>query len=278
MDGTLVDSMGYWKRLAGEYLETHGVLNPPKDILEKIKPMTMTESAALFIREFGLQGTPEQVADDMNAMMDEHYRSDIPLKAGVKEYLTRLRDRGVRMCVASATAEPLMEACLSRLGVREDFEFLLSCETVGAGKRQPDVYLESIRRMGAEPSETAVYEDALYAAQTAKEAGFYVVGVYDGSVTLHPVLTSPRKTPLILQATPQSTPRPPLSHPPTSVRSPLSSAAARRAATESCWRRAHLPNNMGSSQASHSFRPGANARVWLWCRQITSYTCENPTS
>ena len=28
MDGTLVDSMGYWKRLAGEYLETHGVLNP----------------------------------------------------------------------------------------------------------------------------------------------------------------------------------------------------------------------------------------------------------
>ena len=35
MDGTLVDSMGYWKRLAGEYLETHGVLNPPKDILEK---------------------------------------------------------------------------------------------------------------------------------------------------------------------------------------------------------------------------------------------------
>lgn len=46
------------------------------------------------------------------------------------------------MCVASATAEPLMEACLSRLGVREDFEFLLSCETVGAGKRQPDVYLE----------------------------------------------------------------------------------------------------------------------------------------
>ena len=170
MDGTLVDSMGYWKRLAGEYLETHGVLNPPKDILEKIKPMTMTESAALFIREFGLQGTPEQVADDMNAMMDEHYRSDIPLKAGVKEYLTRLRDRGVRMCVASATAEPLMEACLSR-------------ETVGAGKRQPDVYLESIRRMGAEPSETAVYEDALYAAQTAKEAGFYVVGVYDGSVT-----------------------------------------------------------------------------------------------
>ena len=33
--------------------------------------------------------------------------------------------------------------------------------------------------MGAKPKDTAVYEDALYAAETAKKAGFYVVGVYD---------------------------------------------------------------------------------------------------
>ena len=31
------------------------------------------------------------------------------------------------------------------------------------------------------PAEIAVYEDALYAIQTAKDAGFYVVGVYDDS-------------------------------------------------------------------------------------------------
>ena len=35
--------------------------------------------------------------------------------------------------------------------------------------------------MGAEPSDIAVYEDALYAAETAKKAGFYVVGVFDES-------------------------------------------------------------------------------------------------
>ena len=181
MDGTLVDSMGFWKRLAFEYLESHGVTDVSAEILERIKPMTMTESAALFIKEYGLPGTPESVASDMNAMMDDHYRSDIPLKPGVKEYLTKLKTAGVRMCVASATAEPLMEACLGRLGVLKDFEFLLSCETVGAGKKQPDVYLESIRRMGAKPEETAVYEDAVYAAETAKRAGFYVAGVQDES-------------------------------------------------------------------------------------------------
>ena len=178
MDGTLIDSMIFWKNLATEYLSSKGVNQIPEDMPERIKPMTLSESAALFQQEFGLSGDPEA---EMNAMMDEHYRNDIPLKPGVMKYLQRLRSRGVRMCVASATAEPLMEACLKRLGVRDYFEFLLSCETVGAGKRSPLVYHESAGRLNAAPAEIAVYEDALYAVQTAKDAGYYVVGVYDDS-------------------------------------------------------------------------------------------------
>lgn len=176
MDGTLVDSMGFWKDLATEYLRGKGVPDIPRDILERIKPMTMSESAALFRAEFGLTG---DVEGEMNAMMAGHYRNDIPLKPGVFAYLQKLRERGARMCVASATAERLMEACLSRLGVLSCFDFLLSCERVGAGKDSPLVFLEAARRLGAEPSEIAVYEDALYAVRTAKEAGFHVVGVFD---------------------------------------------------------------------------------------------------
>lgn len=185
MDGTLVDSMIYWQRLAVEYLNSRGVSQVPPSVLDRIKPMTMAESAALFIREFDLQGTPEAVADEMNAMMDEHYRKDIPLKAGVRDYLHRLSEDGVRMCVASATAQPLMEACLRRLGVREQFEFLLSCESVGAGKNRPDVYHAAAEKLGAPAQEIAVYEDALYALKTAKDAGYYVVGVYDECTKNH---------------------------------------------------------------------------------------------
>ena len=178
MDGTLIDSMAFWKNLATEYLNAKGVAEIPADILEQIKPMTMSESAALFKQEFGLTGDPEA---EMNAMMDAHYRNDIPLKPGVRKYLLNQHLQGVRMCVASATAEHLMESCLTRLGVRQYFEFLLSCETVGAGKRSPLVYQEAAKRLDAAPGEIAVYEDALYAVQTAKDAGFHVVGVYDDS-------------------------------------------------------------------------------------------------
>lgn len=181
MDGTLIDSMGYWQRLASEYLFSRGVTPAqiPADLPERIKAVTVTGAAALFIDLFGFSGTPESIAAEINALMDEHYRRDIPLKPGVKEYLASLRQRGVQMCVASATAAPLMEACLTRLGVRQEFAFLLSCEEVGAGKNSPEVYLQSAARLGCVPTEAAVFEDALFAAQTAKKAGFYVVGVYD---------------------------------------------------------------------------------------------------
>ena len=185
MDGTLVDSMGFWKDLANEFLRQNGVAVIPPDLRERVKPLTMTESAALFIREFHLPGTAETAAAEMNAMMDTHYRKDIPLKEGVADYLRALKQRQVHMCVASATAQPLMRACLDRLGVLDCFDFLLSCEEVGAGKTRPDVYYASAERMGAAPGEIAVYEDALYAAQTAKNAGFYVVGIYDDSGKPH---------------------------------------------------------------------------------------------
>ena len=178
MDGTLIDSMKFWKNLASEYLSSKGITQVSEEILQKIKPMTMSESAALFQEVFGLSGDVEA---EMNAVMDEHYRNDIPLKNGVRAYLDMLHRKGVRMCVASATAEQLMESCLSRLEIRDYFAFLLSCETVGAGKTSPLVYHESAKRLQANPDEIAVYEDALYAVKTAKNAGYYVIGVYDES-------------------------------------------------------------------------------------------------
>lgn len=178
MDGTLIDSMTFWENLATEYLHSKGIDRIPTEILAQIQPMTMSESAALFQQVFGLSGDIEA---ELNAMMDEHYCNDIPLKPGVRGYLRELHDRGVRMCVASSTAEHLMESCLTRLGVRDCFEFLLSCETVEAGKHSPLVYLECSRRFGAMPKDVSVYEDALYAVRTAKQAGYHVVGVYDES-------------------------------------------------------------------------------------------------
>lgn len=179
MDGTLIDSMKIWSNLGREYLRARGISGDIEKEMQEIVPLTMREAAELFIERFSLTGDADSIAQEMNGLMEEHYKNDIPLKKGIREYLERLKEAGARMCVASATAQYLMEACLERLGVLSWFEFILSCESIHTSKREPKIYFEAARRFGSAPEETAVYEDVLHAVETAKKAGFYVVGVYD---------------------------------------------------------------------------------------------------
>ena len=181
LDGTLADSMPYWKQLYLEYLKQRGVASPPLDTMIQASPMTAREAAAFFAQTFGLSDTPDQAVVEFNRLMEEHYRGDVQLKPGVPEFLRALQAAGVTMCVASATAGPLVETCLECLGIRTYFSFFLSCVEVGVGKKHPDVYLEAARRMGATPEETFVFEDAIYAARTAKRAGFLLAGVCDSA-------------------------------------------------------------------------------------------------
>lgn len=180
MDGTLLDSMGYWRGLSGEYLEARGV--PYEDVSQverEVQAMGMQQAAQLFIQRFSLTCTPRELMDTMNDMMEVHYLRDVALKPGVEDYLQALEERGFPLCVATATHERLARAVLERLGVADRFRFLLSCETLGKSKRRPDIYLEAARRLGSAPEEIVVYEDALYALRTARQAGFYTVGILD---------------------------------------------------------------------------------------------------
>ena len=179
MDGTLVDSMGFWNQLADEYLARHGIPPMTPELKEESDALTMTGSAELFIRQFGLTDTVEEICAEVNGLMEEHYRTDVPLKPGAAALLERMRAAGFKLCVASSTAPKLMDICLRRLGVRDCFEFLLSCEEVGEGKNRPDVYLEAARRLGGTPENTIIFEDILVAARTAKQAGFTLGVIYD---------------------------------------------------------------------------------------------------
>ena len=180
MDGTLVDSMGYWQSLEREFLLRKGVTEGLDEILEMTKPMTLPEAAALYAQYCDLQETPEQMEQAILSIMEEHYRTDVAIKPGAKAYLDALQARGVRMCVASATPAHLVRLCLERLELAPYFEFLLSCADVGAGKNRPDVFLEAAHRLGCAPHEAAVFEDSVYAVRSAHSAGFYVAAVHDG--------------------------------------------------------------------------------------------------
>ena len=179
MDGTLVNSMGIWKNLEREFLISKGVTANVDEALSEIQHLSIPAAMEYFIGRFGFSGTPESLTEELDALMAAHYASDVEIKPGAREYLEQLKQKGAKMCIASATSTQLATICLRRLGLLDYFDFLLSCVDVNSSKDKPDVFLEAARRLGGSPSETAVFEDSLVAATSAKSAGFYVVGIYD---------------------------------------------------------------------------------------------------
>lgn len=178
LDGTLLNSNGYWDRAPDAYLRTLGKRAAP-GLAKTIFTMTLPEAAAYMTREYGLTQTQEEISEGVNAAMERFYLTEIPLKEGVREALDYLRGKGIPMAVASVTDRPLVEGALRRFGVLDRFAAIVTIADVGVGKSEPDVFFRAAEKLGSRPENTLVFEDAPHALQTAKRAGFITVGIYD---------------------------------------------------------------------------------------------------
>lgn len=178
LDGTLVDSLPFWRRLDQEFLASRGI-SPSAKELKILDTMGITEAAAYFRRIYHFPDTIPEIVQELNQRMLRFYEQEIPLKEGADLFLAQCRRDGISCGLATATDDTLARHCLRRLGVLDSFTFLLSCETLGKSKAFPDIYLEGARIFGQSPSEIAVFEDAPHCLETAARAGFYTVAVFD---------------------------------------------------------------------------------------------------
>lgn len=178
LDGTLLDSMEAWNELDANFLRSLGK-EPKPGLQEAVMALTLRQSAAYFQSEYGVRLSEEEIIRRIEGAIRQAYEVYIPLKNGARAVLELLRERNIPMAVATATELHLASAALQRLGVMEFFSEIFTCELVGKGKREPDVFFAAAAHLGAEPKETLVFEDAAFAAQTAHDAGFRVAFVHD---------------------------------------------------------------------------------------------------
>lgn len=178
LDGTLLDSMGFWDNVGENFLAAQGK-EPREDFREKYYVLSPRETAEMLIDEYGVPGTPDEIIDSMNNAAEIFYTNHVHPKPHAIELLEKLRAAGIKMALATATDRHLVEIAVNRLDIKKYFEGIVTCGEVGQSKTRPDVYLKALSYIGSEIKDTALFEDAVVAAHTAKEAGFYTVGIYD---------------------------------------------------------------------------------------------------
>lgn len=184
MDGTLLDTMRYWRYTSLEYLLAHQLPVRPEDLAR----MEWTSSRALVKeiaeREGFDMGSWQTMVGELEEFMNRHYLHDAKRRENVPELLEKLRGMGKPVCVATGAPRQYARNGLSRLGILKYFEFVTDCYEFGMDKSQPEYFEEVARRLGTKPERCVVFEDALYAMKSAKTAGCRVVAIEDSTARL----------------------------------------------------------------------------------------------
>lgn len=180
LDGTLLDSMWIWEKLVDNYLESIGV-EPPTNLRDTLKKLSLLEGCYYIQEKCKINKSPEEINEEIENILAGYYAEKFLLKPYAIEILEELRNRSIRICLATATADHLVALAFKRLGIAEYFEFIQTSNNVGVGKKEPKFFEIAIERLNIDPKDIWVFEDALHCIISAKKCNLNVVALPDDS-------------------------------------------------------------------------------------------------
>ncbi|MFF8907479.1 HAD family hydrolase [Streptomyces olivaceoviridis] len=175
MDGTLVDTEGFWWDVEVEVFATlghtlddswrHVVVGGP-----------MTRSAGFLIEATGADITLAELSVLLNEGFEDRIGRTLPLMPGASRLLGELHLHGVPTALVSASHRRIIDRVLSMLGPHH-FSLSIAGDEVSRTKPFPDPYLLAAAGLGADPARCAVVEDTATGVAAAEAAGCRVVAV-----------------------------------------------------------------------------------------------------
>lgn len=178
LDGTIIDSMYVWKKVDNDFLTQRGI--PVTDeYTDTVRGMYFETAAEYTKAAYGLAESTEQIIRVWLEMARHEYEHNVRLKPFVKEYLTTLKQKGIRTALATSSNPYLLEPVLQHNGVYELFDAVCYTSEAGRNKSFPDVYLYAAGKLSVSPEECIVFEDIPEGISGANSAGMYTIAVYD---------------------------------------------------------------------------------------------------
>lgn len=178
LDGTLVDSMWVWEDIDRDYFRQHG-LEVPDGLQQRLSGMSFTETADFLKTEFQFSDSVEEMKETWNRMAEDKYQKEVPLKAGVCNFLKYLKENGIKTGVATSNSRHLVELTLKARGIDKYMDSVHTACEVQHGKPAPDIYLLVAEDLQVAPEHCLVFEDIVEGIWAGKRAGMRTCAIAD---------------------------------------------------------------------------------------------------
>ncbi|MFJ8547329.1 HAD family hydrolase [Streptomyces sp. NPDC093586] len=188
MDGTLVDTEGFWWDVEKEVFASLG--HPLDDSWRHVVVGgPMTRSAGFLIEATGADISLAELTVLLNDGFEERIGRSLPLMPGAVRLLAELSEHEIPTALVSASHRRIIDRVLASLG-RDHFALTVAGDEVPRTKPHPDPYLAAAAGLGADPARCAVVEDTATGVAAAEAAGCHVVAV----PSVAPITPAARRT------------------------------------------------------------------------------------
>lgn len=177
LDSTLVDSEPHYFEAGRRLLASHGVDDYTWEQHRRFIGIGTKETLEVLREEYGLSAPVQELLDGKNRIYLELARGATDVFPRMQAFVDLLAKAGHPMAVASGSSREAIRAVLAGTGLDVQLTTVVSAEEVEHGKPAPDVFLEAARRLGVDPADCVVVEDAPPGAQAAHRAGMRCVAV-----------------------------------------------------------------------------------------------------
>ena len=178
MDGLLVDTERIFQAVWREMAACRGV-TLDGSFAVAISGTTGRDSEAVIRRFLPMVEDPAAFLEEGRQRVREREREQVPLRPGAAEIVAGMRERGLRLAVASSSEMEMIRHNMDLTGLSPLFDVLISGTEYPLGKPAPDIFLGAASRLGLSPAECFVFEDSLNGVRAGLAAGCATVMIPD---------------------------------------------------------------------------------------------------
>lgn len=179
MDGVIFDSERLVLQCWNEVAELHGI-GDMGSVCLKCTGLTVDASRSVMKEYFGEDFPYDTYKAEMSGLFHERYDGGrLPLKPGVVELLTFLKEHGKKVALASSTRSQVVKMELADAGIIGYFDEIICGDMVKHSKPAPDIFAKACECLRTEPARAFAVEDSHNGIRSAKSAGLRPVMVPD---------------------------------------------------------------------------------------------------
>ncbi len=178
MDGVIVDSVGLhfdvWKEVGDRFgfVMDH-------DFFDSLNGMDTGDIAKVVVKKFSLEASPEEIAGYKKEIAVDIFRGGAKLFGGVADVLTRLKESGYKVGLATSTNLDLVKETLGEH--ISMFETIITDDDIMNSKPAPDIFMKCAELLQVPYDECVVVEDSINGIIAAKKAGMKAVAITNTS-------------------------------------------------------------------------------------------------